>query len=199
MNASDLAILGRRANAEHRAVGKAHGKMLQHALEAGKLLADAKDKLDYGQWGPWCSEHLEYSARTAQVYMQLAAAPALADAQSSAEVSIGQALKQIAQPRPPSTGEVTSMLRGMAGDSAGAEPRERAKPEPQSATAWTSSQERKWERARVLIEEALGGLIDAGARDELSPYAISELLRASAVKARHGAAALDELAFTFEQ
>src|SRR4051794_22118658 len=48
-----LEDLANRINQEH-AQAEAHFKMgLEHALEAGRLLLEAKSRLDHGDWLPW--------------------------------------------------------------------------------------------------------------------------------------------------
>jgi hypothetical protein len=40
------------------------------SIEIGRLLSEAKDQLDHGQWLPWLQQEFGYSARTAQNYMR---------------------------------------------------------------------------------------------------------------------------------
>src|SRR5262249_9226800 len=56
--------------AEHKAVTAALSKAVEHALQAGAYLAEAKEQLKHGQWLPWL-KRCEISSRTAQLYMQL--------------------------------------------------------------------------------------------------------------------------------
>src|SRR5947209_4796544 len=45
---------------------------LEHALAAGKLLIEAKDRVQHGEWGAWIEQHCGFSERLAQKYMQVA-------------------------------------------------------------------------------------------------------------------------------
>jgi len=40
---------------------------VRHAIAAGTLLIEAKDKLGHGQWLPWLRDHCTISERTAQL------------------------------------------------------------------------------------------------------------------------------------
>lgn len=44
---------------------------ITHALEAGRLLAEAKAAVEHGQWLPWLDANFKGSARTAQRYVTL--------------------------------------------------------------------------------------------------------------------------------
>ena len=44
----------------------------EHAINAGRLLIEAKAQLAHGQWLPWLEDHCQVSERTAQAYMQCA-------------------------------------------------------------------------------------------------------------------------------
>lgn len=58
--------------AAHDAVGMNAKAMAEHALAAGRLLIEAKGKLNHGEFGPWLREHVDISERTARRYMTLA-------------------------------------------------------------------------------------------------------------------------------
>jgi hypothetical protein len=64
-----------RINREHELCQRAYRDALAHALEAGRLLLDAKAKLPHGRFMPWIEKHFAGSQRTANVYKQLADAP----------------------------------------------------------------------------------------------------------------------------
>jgi len=68
---ADLATLAERINAEHHAAEAALNSGLQHALEAGRLLLEAKAQVGHGVWLPWLERHFEGSPRTARLYVQL--------------------------------------------------------------------------------------------------------------------------------
>lgn len=44
---------------------------LDKALRIGELLADVKESLPHGQFGPWCAAHLPFTDRTARNYLRL--------------------------------------------------------------------------------------------------------------------------------
>ena len=93
-----LTALAKTANAEHSAVGKSGGAMLEHARKSGAALNAAKDSMKHGEWTTWLRKNFDGSARTAQVYMSLAANP-----QSTAdlpEASIQEAVNALRALRP---------------------------------------------------------------------------------------------------
>ena len=73
---------------------------VNHALNAGRLLTEAKEQCPHGQWLPWMAENFEGSARTAQGYMRLFEhRDALANPQRVAHLSVREALKMLAEPQ----------------------------------------------------------------------------------------------------
>jgi Protein of unknown function (DUF3102) len=67
--------------AEHAAASAAARDAIGHAINAGRLLLEAKGKLKHGEWLPWLEKHCELSERQAQRYMRVAQkAPALLEA-----------------------------------------------------------------------------------------------------------------------
>ncbi|CAN5819117.1 hypothetical protein BH20CHL1_BH20CHL1_09240 [soil metagenome] len=97
-----LATLAERANTEHRACESAIRTGLEHALNAGHLLIEAKALCPHGEWLPWLHEHFEGSERTAQAYMRVAREyPALeadGNTQRVTDLSYREALKALAEP-----------------------------------------------------------------------------------------------------
>jgi len=69
---NSLADLAARIKLEHQAVAVALKDSLRHALAAGELLIEAKERVPHGQWLPWLREHCTISERTAQLYMRAA-------------------------------------------------------------------------------------------------------------------------------
>jgi hypothetical protein len=69
---NSLADLAARINAEHEATVKALRQSVQHAMNAGDLLIEAKKQLKHGQWLPWLEQYCALSRRTVQLYMKLA-------------------------------------------------------------------------------------------------------------------------------
>lgn len=59
-------------NREHdAAIGYARSAV-EHALRCGRMLCDAKDQLEHGEFGAWIKEHCAVKMRQAQKYMRLA-------------------------------------------------------------------------------------------------------------------------------
>ena len=64
--------LADRINEEHRQVVATVNKGIKHALEAGRLLIEAKAQCPHGTWGNWLDDHFDGSNRSARVYIQVA-------------------------------------------------------------------------------------------------------------------------------
>src|SRR3972149_5629425 len=71
VNPRPLAVLARQINAAHHACLAAAQASLQHAVEAGRLLSEAKARCRHGKWLRWGGENCQFSERTAQVYMRV--------------------------------------------------------------------------------------------------------------------------------
>jgi hypothetical protein len=67
----EIAALIKVADAEVR---RSAEQMADCAIEAGKLLIEAKEHIGHGQWLSWLRDHAGVSERTAQRYMSLARA-----------------------------------------------------------------------------------------------------------------------------
>jgi hypothetical protein len=67
-----LTDLAERANAEHHACLTSIRTALAHATACGEILERIKKLVERGQWLSWVKDNLEFSERTAQVYMRLA-------------------------------------------------------------------------------------------------------------------------------
>jgi protein gp37 len=74
VGSNSLADLAHRIRQEHEATAIALARGIEHAIRAGELLIEAKAHPDlrHGQWLPWLEGHCAVSARTAQLYMQVA-------------------------------------------------------------------------------------------------------------------------------
>jgi phage N-6-adenine-methyltransferase len=96
-----LSQLADRINASHRAYEAAATTALRHAVEAGRLLLQAKGALPHGDWLPWLSEHVDCSIRSAQLYMQLAreSDAGSLNAQRVAHLALRDAAREVATPR----------------------------------------------------------------------------------------------------
>src|SRR4051794_803573 len=64
--------LASRINAEHAACESAMKEGLRRAIEAGRLLIEARGMVEHGGWAPWIRDHCRFGLRTAQGYMKVA-------------------------------------------------------------------------------------------------------------------------------
>jgi hypothetical protein len=66
-------VIAEQIRAEHAKVTASSRDAVRHAIEAGRLLLEAKAVVGHGGWGPWLTQNCdEVSPRTAQDYMRLA-------------------------------------------------------------------------------------------------------------------------------
>lgn len=70
-------------------VGEGSRNVTEHALEAGRLLLEAKKQVAHGQWRSWLQQNFQLSERTAQQYMRLSRS----NPQRVADFSIRAAIK----------------------------------------------------------------------------------------------------------
>lgn len=73
------------------------------AIQIGRKLREAKEKVEHGQWENWCKENLNYSKSRAEKFMQIAVNygdenSAYAKTVTSTEVSISKALELLKVP-----------------------------------------------------------------------------------------------------
>lgn len=68
----DLRSIADRINREHDACENAFGEAVAHAIEAGRLLVEAKGLVPHGGWLGWLKDNCRFSERTAQGYMRVA-------------------------------------------------------------------------------------------------------------------------------
>src|SRR5215216_4681015 len=101
------ATLASEINAEHRAFTASLSKTAEHGIRCGELLTEAKSKCAHGTWLDWLKGNFEGSERSAQVYMQMFKNrdAIRAKTQSSADLSIAGALKEISAPKEPGSEE----------------------------------------------------------------------------------------------
>ena len=97
-----LPDLASKINTAHRLATEAMQAGLAHALEAGKLLVQAKTQVPFGTWTAWLAEHFDGSDRTARLYMQIARRwPEIqAKRQRDAILSLREAITLIEAPKP---------------------------------------------------------------------------------------------------
>jgi Protein of unknown function (DUF3102) len=96
---NSLADLAHRIKAEHDAANEAKRSAISHAIAAGDLLIEAKDRVSHGDWLPWLEANVGFSERTAQAYMRLAREyPKLdpAKAQRVADLSFRETMRELA-------------------------------------------------------------------------------------------------------
>jgi hypothetical protein len=98
---NSLADLAARIRSEHEASHAAMQRGCEHAINAGRLLMEAKAQIPHGGWLPWLEEHCQVSERMAQVYMRLAKhEPELAaNPQRVADLTVRGAVELLAPPR----------------------------------------------------------------------------------------------------
>jgi hypothetical protein len=58
-------------NAAHEQVKQAFQRGAEHAIEAGRLLLQAKATVRHGNWLEWVGANCRFAERTAQLYMRL--------------------------------------------------------------------------------------------------------------------------------
>ena len=90
-----LTILAHRINAEHAQAEAALNNGLRHALEAGRLLLEAKHLCAHGTWARWLKDNFRGSARTARAYaLAVKRLPALqSKRQHAANLSLREAFR----------------------------------------------------------------------------------------------------------
>jgi Protein of unknown function (DUF3102) len=88
---NSLTDLAARIRTEHAACQSAVQRGLEHAVQAGKLLIEAKEQLPHGQWLPWLREHCGIPERSAQRYIGIASHAADGKSASLADLTIGGA------------------------------------------------------------------------------------------------------------
>ena len=104
--------LANRINAEHEEVKKALWRGAEHAIEAGRLLLQAKNTMHHGHWLEWVGANCRFSERTAQLYMRLAQeVPSLeSKTQRIADLTVNDAIKLLEPLRSPE--EITTSRGG---------------------------------------------------------------------------------------
>lgn len=85
---ASLQQLATSLNAAHDQCEQAMQTGLQHALEAGRLLTQAKGRVPHGHWLDWLREHCHFSVRSAQGYMRLARRFAALDGPKAQRVAL---------------------------------------------------------------------------------------------------------------
>jgi hypothetical protein len=73
---------------------------LRHAVKAGHLLLQAKDRIGHGGWGAWIAAHCHFAPSTVQLFMQLARDPRFANPNGVRDLSVRKARALLRPPRP---------------------------------------------------------------------------------------------------
>lgn len=85
---------------EHEAAGNAARSALDHALEAGRLLAQAREGIPHGGWESFVRDRCGVAPRTARLYLRLDAnRERLADRQRVAGLTVREAAQVLAEPK----------------------------------------------------------------------------------------------------
>jgi hypothetical protein len=87
-------------NTAHDRAHDAARSAIEHAIECGRLLIEARQKVNHGGWLPWVENNLQFGARQAQKYMRLA--EHAGDCQmriQNSYLDLDGALKLLAKPR----------------------------------------------------------------------------------------------------
>jgi hypothetical protein len=92
IGSNSLPDLAARIRLYHRKTSESLRESVQHAMDAGDLLIEAKAQLKHGQWLPWLSEHCAISERSAQLYMRVAKGRAVIEVKSAqfADLNLNQ-------------------------------------------------------------------------------------------------------------
>lgn len=96
--------LAAKINEKHAACTKAMQDGLCYAVEAGKLLIEAKARHEHGGWLRWVGKNCQFKTRLAQKYMQVAREyPKLTGTNTPrmAHLGFGETLRLLATPRLP--------------------------------------------------------------------------------------------------
>lgn len=99
---NSLADLAARINAAHEAAAAALKSSVTHAMQAGELLLEAKEKVDHGEWLPWLKANFPFSDRTARLYMQIYRRREDVEAKMAtvADLTVREAVETIANAKP---------------------------------------------------------------------------------------------------
>jgi len=104
---------------EHEAASAAAGAALSHALEAGRLLAEARQTIPHGGWEAYVRDACGVAPRTASLYQRLHRhRDRLPNRQHVADLSVRQAARLLRQPRSPSNTVLLALLPAVAAEPA---------------------------------------------------------------------------------
>lgn len=105
---AELADLAQRINNSHLAAIQAAGAAIEHAIDCGLALLEAKAAVGHGNWLPWLNDNTTVSHRTAQRWMRFAEnADALREIRHAvADLTFAEADRLLAAP--PKVGDDTN-------------------------------------------------------------------------------------------
>jgi hypothetical protein len=92
---NSLTDLAARIKAEHREVGSSVRRGLEHAINAGELLQEAKDLVGYRNWMSWVKKYCAIPHRTVNLYMRLAKHKS--EIGNVANLSVREAIKMLTE------------------------------------------------------------------------------------------------------
>ena len=93
--------LAARINAAHEEVKRALWRGAEHAIEAGRLLLQAKASVPHGQWLEWIGANCRFSERMAQIYMRLADGALESKTKRIADLTVTDAIRLLEPLRSP--------------------------------------------------------------------------------------------------
>ena len=102
--------LAEQIEAEHQAAIGAARSAIEHAVECGRLLLEAKVALPHGQWLPWLDANTSVSARQSQRYMKLAAAVLEGKCDVASYLTVEGALAALVSPKADAAPEIDDAL-----------------------------------------------------------------------------------------
>ena len=92
--------IGAAIRREHAAATSAATAALGHALECGRLLAEAREGIEHGAWETFVRERCDIAPRTARVYLRLHAnRERLSNRQHVAGLTVREAVRELTVPR----------------------------------------------------------------------------------------------------
>jgi hypothetical protein len=94
----DLSGLAERINAEHAACLSAAKDAITRAIEVGRLLTDAKARVQHGEWAAWVEANCDFGVRQASSYMRAYACREQIGSGASDFTSLRGAMEALAVP-----------------------------------------------------------------------------------------------------
>jgi len=148
-----LATLAEQINHHHAECESAMQAGLEHALEAGRLLVEAKGQCPHGAWGKWLADSFEASERTAQRYMMIATRWPEIEAKATrvSDLPYRDAVNLLAEPQPETP----------------TKPKSEFEPASQAPVLWSRKEAHKRACKRLDIECAIGAVFNWAAKNRV--------------------------------